>query len=115
MSPDALAEFIRLFNHQKYFESHETLEKLWKISQPPDRGFYQGLIQSAVSLHHAMNYNARGARYECDRAVEKLSPFFPSYKGMELESFSRNLSRYVENPVGEPPALKPVSTKSCKT
>lgn len=52
---------IRQFNAQQWFASHETLEPLWLQAQGEQRAFYQGIIQSAIALHHWRNGNYNGS------------------------------------------------------
>jgi predicted metal-dependent hydrolase len=54
-------EGVRLFNQQKFFDSHEVLEELWNRKTGIVREELQGLIQVAVALHHAQTGNRRGA------------------------------------------------------
>lgn len=52
---------IVLFNRGDFFEAHEVWESLWMETPPPEKKFYQGLIQAAVALCHFCNGNLRGA------------------------------------------------------
>ncbi len=76
---------IEYFNSCDFFESHEVWEELWADYQGPSRKFYQGLIQTAVALHHFGNGNIRGAKklYHSSRAY--LEPYLPRHEGLDLE------------------------------
>jgi len=78
---------IDYFNVCDFFEAHEAWEEIWTEYQGPSRKFFQGLIQTAVALHHFGNGNIRGARklYGSSRAY--LEPYRPKHMGLDLEKF----------------------------
>jgi hypothetical protein len=78
-------EGIRLFNECDFFEAHDVWEELWSEYQGPSRRFFQGLIQTAVCLHHFGNGNTRGARklYHSSRAY--LADYRPVHLGLDLD------------------------------
>jgi len=84
---------IEYFNECDFFESHEVWEELWSDHHGPSRKFYQGLIQSAVALHHFCNDNTRGARklYHSSRAY--LQPYCPLHEGIDLDSFLLDMEK----------------------
>ena len=84
---------IRYFNECEFFEAHEVWEDLWQDFQGPSRGFYQGLIQVAVCLHHFGNGNIRGAKklYESSR-YKYLEPYRPQHLGLNLDQFLEQLA-----------------------
>ncbi|HEV2233594.1 MAG TPA: DUF309 domain-containing protein, partial [Terriglobia bacterium] len=46
-----IAEGLRLFNSQKYFETHEVLEEVWLKTVGEKKIFLHGLIQIAAAFH----------------------------------------------------------------
>jgi predicted metal-dependent hydrolase len=78
-------EGIALFNTCDFFEAHDTWEELWSEYRGPARGFYQGLIQTAVALHHFGNGNIRGARKLYHSSRQYLEPYRPHYLGLDLD------------------------------
>jgi len=78
-------EGARLFNECEFFESHDVWEELWADYQGPSRKFYQGLIQTAVCLHHFGNGNIRGARKLYNSSRNYLEPFRPHHEGIDLD------------------------------
>jgi hypothetical protein len=83
--PALYLEGIRHFNTCDFYESHEVWEALWAEYQGPSRKFFQGLIQTAVALHHFGNGNIRGARklYHSSRAY--LESYRPKHLGLDLD------------------------------
>ena len=66
---------INFFNSGHYFEAHEAWEDLWRGTSGPLRLFYQGLVQSAVGLHHLSHGNINGARAQLTKSLEKLEQY----------------------------------------
>lgn len=88
--------FVAAFNAGRYFEAHEILEDFWRGYRGADRGFYQGLIQAAVALHHRDRGNRAGARRVAARARAKLEPWLPRHGGLDLEALLVGLAAAVE-------------------
>lgn len=85
MHPPLYLEGLRLFNAGAYFEAHEVLEDLWRETRGPDRGFYQGLIQLAVVLHHLSRGNAVGAGNVLKTCRRHLEPYRPWHRGISVD------------------------------
>jgi len=78
---------IEYFNNCDFFEAHEAWEEVWTEYQGPSRKFFQGLIQTAVALHHFGNGNIRGARKLFTSSRNYLEPYRPKHLGLDLEKF----------------------------
>jgi predicted metal-dependent hydrolase len=87
-------QFIRgidEFNRGCFFECHDTLEDLWHGTRGKDRLFLQGLIQISVGFYHLFNQNYKGAVSQFTKGLGKLDHYRPSYRGIELEKFMKNV------------------------
>jgi predicted metal-dependent hydrolase len=84
---------IEHFNACDFYESHEVWEDLWADEQGPSRKFYQGLIQTAVALHHFGNGNIRGARKLYYSSRSYLEPYRPWYLGLDVDKFLLEFER----------------------
>ncbi len=68
-----MAESIRLFNQQKYWECHEALEDLWmEDRQDPVRNVYWAVIQVAAACIHYRDSNLVGCQGMIAKAKEKF-------------------------------------------
>ncbi len=76
---------VRLFNDCEFFEAHDVWEELWADYHGPSRKFYQGLIQTAVALHHFGNGNIRGAKKLYHGSRNYLEPYRPVHLGCDLD------------------------------
>ncbi len=73
--------FVDLFRTHDFFECHEVLEELWLECRGPERKYYQGLIQAAVSLYHYTRGNYVGARSLERLSREKIMQYPPVFLG----------------------------------
>ena len=70
---DLLEEGLLLFNEGKFYDAHEVWEDLWReTTDPVLKTCYQGLIQSAVGLHHLGRRNSMGARSQIGKSIRNL-------------------------------------------
>lgn len=68
-----MEEGIRLFNEQKYWECHESLEELWlEDRQDPVRNIYWAVIQVAAACIHYRDKNLIGCQGMITKAKEKF-------------------------------------------
>ncbi len=99
---------VDLFNHQFYWEAHETWEELWLPLDKGDpvRETLQGLIQAAASLLKLRLSSPSPARTLWDRGRARLSEFSGvASLGLQLESLIQLLDQAVA--VGEFPRVPP--------
>lgn len=87
----ALARFVAHFNAGEYYEAHDALEAAWRAADDEHRRFYQGLIQAAVALYHYRRGRLGGARSLCRKALDKLRPYEPVCRGLDVTRFARDL------------------------
>jgi predicted metal-dependent hydrolase len=86
-------EGIRLFNECEFFEAHDVWEELWSDYQGPSRKFFQGLIQTAVCLHHFGNGNIRGAKKLYFGSRSYLEEYRPRHLGVDLDKLFVEMER----------------------
>lgn len=80
--PVELQEFVRLFNQQKFWDSHEALEGPWRLNRSE---FYHGLILYASALVHLQRGNSHGVSAQFTKAARALAAYRPSYLGVEVD------------------------------
>ena len=91
MSAEQFDRGIEEFNRGCFFECHDTLEDLWHGTRGHDRLFLQGMIQVSVGFYHLLNANHKGAASQFIKGLGKLDKYRPSYKGVDLETFTREV------------------------
>lgn len=72
------------FNTGEFYACHDTWEAIWMEAIDPDRTFYQGLIQIAVSLYHLSRYNWQGCVTLMGEGIRRLGPYQPDYFEIEV-------------------------------
>ena len=82
--PEQYLEGLRLFNAEDFFECHDILEELWAETSGEPKKFYQGLIQTAITLFHFGNGNLGGARKLYESSRKYLEPYKPEYAGINV-------------------------------
>ncbi|MCT7981133.1 DUF309 domain-containing protein [Laspinema olomoucense] len=83
--PEEFWQAIDEFNAQDYYACHDTLEALWMDAVEPDKKFYQGVLQIAVSLYHLGNLNWRGAAILLGEGMSRLGYYSPEYYSIDVE------------------------------
>ncbi len=96
MTNELLLQGIRLFNDQKFFQSHEALEEAWISERGPRRQFLQALIHLAVGLYHNQRDNPVGAVRQLRKGLKKLAAYVPSCEGIDTARLYREALAVVE-------------------
>ena len=92
------------FNNGDYFEAHEVWEDLWIEMNDETKGFYHGLIQAAVALHHARRGNVGGARSLFRRMQANLEDYAPAYLSLDVAGFLQKMGEACAPVLADPPA-----------
>jgi len=85
-------EFVRgieLFNREEFFECHEALEDVWRVTVGAPRLFLQALIHFAVAFHLHQRHNRIGAELQMGKALRKLAGFLPEFEGVDTARLYR--------------------------
>lgn len=83
--PEEFWQAVDQFNAQDFYACHDTLEALWMDAVEPDKKFYQGVLQIAVSLYHLGNLNWQGAAILLGEGISRLGYYSPEYYTIDVE------------------------------
>lgn len=89
---------IQLFNEQRYWECHETMEQAWR-KQPkgPEKDVQQGLILAASALVHYQKDENEICLNMIPRTLERLDRWKESnYYSLNVAKLKQNLRRIYE-------------------
>jgi 8-oxo-dGTP pyrophosphatase MutT (NUDIX family) len=75
---------LDLISRGEYFEAHESLEDAWRMADPAEKDFFQGLVHVAVAWHHAGRGNRPGCERQLAKAARRLAPFAPVHRGVDV-------------------------------
>jgi predicted metal-dependent hydrolase len=107
---EAIRLGLDLFNHERYWESHEALESAWKNAQGDEKETLQGLILVAAALVHWQKNEKQVTLNVLKRARNKIARHRKEYFGVNLVALSERLSRILDS--GEPRFFKLAEVKT---
>lgn len=87
---DALREGLELFNQERFWESHETLEQIWRVSKGAQRDVVQSLILTAAAFVHYQKGEPEICLSVLKRARAKMDSF-ANLAPVSLEALRRNV------------------------
>jgi predicted metal-dependent hydrolase len=105
-SSNLLEQGIIFFNGGRYFEAHEAWEDMWRPARGPLRLFYQGLVQSAVGMHHLTHGNLNGATAQLMKALAKLDQYPDRFCGIDNRKLTTDLRRVLAEQAPQPVQIR---------
>ena len=75
---------LELARQGEYFAAHEAFESAWRAAAPVDRDFFQGLVHTVVFAYQAGRCKPVGAERQRGKALRRLAPYAPSYRGLDV-------------------------------
>jgi uncharacterized protein len=96
---EAMIEGIELFNEERFWESHEVLEQIWRGSKGSERDTIQGLILTAAAFVHyqknepdiCLSVLKRARMKIADRRANEMMDLGPLRKNIDLILDSGNI------------------------
>lgn len=88
-------EGLRLYNTGEWFEAHEVWEDVWRAASGRKKQFYQGLIQTAVTVEHVRRGNPRGARSVHASCMTKFEGMSGVYMGIDVDRLRDGLNAFM--------------------
>ena len=101
---DAIREGIQLFNEERYWESHESLESAWRRASGADKEVLQGIILLAAALVHLQKNEIKVTLSVMERAHSKLTGHHSEHFGINIDDLNDDVSRMIS--AGQPEILK---------
>ena len=94
-----LQESVKLFNEQRYWECHETLEQIWRREERgPEKDVEQGIILAASALVHFQKNENSICLGMIPRTIEKLNSWKdPKYNMIDIDRLKEDLKRIYES------------------
>ncbi|MCC7369516.1 MAG: DUF309 domain-containing protein [Chloroflexi bacterium] len=79
-----LLKGIHEFNAGEFFEQHETLETLWRLTESDIRYLYQGILLIGVGFYHLEQGNFHGTQAKLSAGIEMLDWFRPTCQRVDV-------------------------------
>ncbi|KAA6459181.1 DUF309 domain-containing protein [Acidobacteria bacterium AB60] len=95
-SDGALAEGLRCYRNEEFFEAHEHWEATWLACAEPEKTFLQALIQVSAAFHHLRRQNRIGAVSLLSRALRKLEHYPEAYGGIEVAQLRGSIVAWLD-------------------
>lgn len=90
-----LAEGLRCYRNQEFFEAHEHWEAVWLCSAEPEKTFLQALIQTTAAFHHWQRKNSIGAASLLRGALRRLEPYPAEFGGVDVAELQRSIRAWL--------------------
>ncbi len=87
---------VERYNAGLFWQAHEALEVVWRQAPPPERPFWQGLIQAAAAMLHRERGNRHGLQAQGRAAMARLGAPAPPGFPVETARFLQGLAACVE-------------------
>lgn len=90
-----LAEGLRCYRSQQFFEAHEHWEAVWLHSAELEKTFLQALIQTTAAFHHFQRKNLIGAASLLRGALRRLEPYPGEFGGVAVEELRQSIRAWL--------------------
>ena len=91
-----LAEGLRCYCNEEFFNAHEHWEAIWLKSEEPEKTFLQALIQVAAAFHHLQRKNFVGSASLLNGALRRLDRVPVAYGGVDVETLRQSIRVWLE-------------------
>jgi predicted metal-dependent hydrolase len=92
----ALAEGLRCYCDQEFFNAHEHWEGVWLKCDEPDKTFLQALIQITAAFHHLQRGNPVGTASLLTTALRRLDGYPAEYGGVAVEQLRASIRTWLD-------------------
>lgn len=91
-SDEAIRLGLKLFNEERYWESHEALEIAWRRFTGPEKEVLQGIILIAAALVHLQKAEPDVALSVLQRGYRKLAVSEGTHFGVDISALKREIT-----------------------
>lgn len=93
---EALVEGVQLFNEERFWECHETLEQAWHVSKGVERDAIQSIILTAAAFVHYQKGEEDICLSILRRARAKMASV-KNYETLDFEALERNIDGILDS------------------
>ena len=101
-----LAEGLRCYRSEEFFEAHEHWEATWLGCTEPEKTFLQSLIQVSAAFHHLRQENTVGAASLLTRALRRLEAYPDVYGGIDVDTLRASIRKWLAALASDGPATR---------
>lgn len=92
----SLAEGLRCYRAEQFFEAHEYWESVWLTLAEPPKSFLQSLIQISAAFHHLRRGNRIGAVSLLSRSVRRLDQCPPTFCRINIQRLRNGVRTWLD-------------------
>ena len=96
-SRDVIAAARKLFNEERFWETHEEVEALWKTKKAEEKELLQGFILVAVAFVHLQKDETEICLSVLRRAMRKLEVKIDNYEGLNVEALREKVQAILKS------------------
>jgi hypothetical protein len=93
---EALAEGVRLFNEERFWECHEVLEQAWHVSNGVERDAVQSIILTAAAFVHYQKGEEEICLSILKRARAKMA-LAKTYETIDVDGLEKNIDGILDS------------------
>ncbi len=94
---EAIRQAVEYFNSERFWEAHEDIEGVWRVSSGAEKLLLQGLILVCAAYVHHQKAEGGVAFNVLRRARKQLDWKEPAYDGIDLAMVRRNVDRILSS------------------
>lgn len=102
---EAITRAVHLFNEEKYWGAHESLESAWKASEGTERNLLNGIILVAAGLVHYQKDELEVCLSILDRAIKKFVGHSGIYYGIDIDRLVSRVQKMISSKQIQPFAI----------
>jgi predicted metal-dependent hydrolase len=91
-----LAEGMRCYRSEEFFQAHEHWEYVWLRSPEPEKTFLQALIQVTAAFHHLQRNNPIGTASLLRGARRRLESFPADFAGIAVAPLRNEIDTWLQ-------------------
>ena len=91
-----LAEGLRCYRNEEFFEAHEHWEYVWLHCPEPEKTFMQALIQVTAAFHHLQRNNPIGTASLLRGARRRLDGFPADFAGIAVAPLRNEIDAWLQ-------------------
>jgi len=93
---EIIREAVKLFNQERYWETHEKLEPLWRKARDMEKKILHAIILASASLVNLQKNKIDRAVSIMERAYAELPKSIDEHRGVDLRKLREDISKIVE-------------------
>lgn len=96
-----LAAGLQCYRNEDFFTAHEHWEKVWLVSEEPEKSLLQAVIQVAAACHHLQHGNLTGTISLLKSAEGRIREYPAECAGIPVTALREDVHGFLQRLEGE--------------